>query len=38
LIKLRDVNQDIQPHQMRYSPNYVYWTYLLKSIKDKSLT
>jgi len=30
-----NINQDIQPYKIKYSPNCVYCTYLLKSIKDK---
>jgi len=33
-----NINQDIQSHKIRHSSYCVYWTCLLKLIKDKSTT
>jgi hypothetical protein len=33
-----NVNKDIKPYKIRHSPDCIYWTWLLKSIKDKSTT
>jgi hypothetical protein len=30
-----NIDQDIQSHKIKYLPDYIYWTYLFKSIKDK---